>query len=283
MRWENGTWEWDLRWRRELRARDVEASKNLVACLFDPDPCAGVKDRWTWRADKDGEYTTKSAYSVIKASRITFQPVITNKEELAKIWDTPAIQKAKVLAWRILRRRLPTCDNLRKRNVLLGVEEATCNACFHKLESIEHVFLLCPKTGMLWDKIQKWLGCSAARPQSISSHFQTFTHLGGGKESELFLKALWMCTIWVLWKKRNESRFEGKGWQIDGALMEVKRRSWSWANEFSSLGKDFSFCNWCSDDLLSRLICDARLHPRVVNYHKKKCGHNNQLRPKKKK
>ena len=28
--------------------------------------------------------------------------------------------------------------------------------------------------------------------------------------------------------------------------------------------------------------CYARLHPRAVNCRKKKCGHSNQLRPKKK-
>ncbi|KAF2566290.1 hypothetical protein F2Q68_00028036 [Brassica cretica] len=31
-----------------------------------------------------------------------------------------------------------------------------------------------------------------------------------------------------------------------------------------------------------RPLCYARLHPRAVNCRKKKCGHSNQLRPKKK-
>ncbi|CAK9137207.1 unnamed protein product [Ilex paraguariensis] len=35
------------------------------------------------------------------------------------------------------------------------------------------------------------------------------------------------------------------------------------------------------DDTTS-LRCYARLHPRAVNCRKKKCGHSNQLRPKKK-
>ena len=38
-------------------------------------------------------------------------------------------------------------------------------------------------------------------------------------------------------------------------------------------------------DLTTRSLlcrCYARLHPRAVNCRKKKCGHTNQLRPKKK-
>ncbi|GMP61078.1 hypothetical protein CsSME_00023686 [Camellia sinensis var. sinensis] len=34
--------------------------------------------------------------------------------------------------------------------------------------------------------------------------------------------------------------------------------------------------------LLDCFRCYARLHPRAVNCRKKKCGHSNQLRPKKK-
>jgi ribosomal protein L40E len=34
--------------------------------------------------------------------------------------------------------------------------------------------------------------------------------------------------------------------------------------------------------LTLRNRCYARLHPRAVNCRKKKCGHTNQLRPKKK-
>ncbi|KAH7512188.1 hypothetical protein FEM48_Zijuj12G0063900 [Ziziphus jujuba var. spinosa] len=38
----------------------------------------------------------------------------------------------------------------------------------------------------------------------------------------------------------------------------------------------------CSSCNCSENICYARLHPRAVNCRKKKCGHSNQLRPKKK-
>ncbi|XP_057792983.1 uncharacterized protein LOC131009585 [Salvia miltiorrhiza] len=147
-------------------------------------------------------------------------PTTFNKEMIAKVWDTPAPQKARVTAWRILRNRLPICDNLRKRNIPMVDEEIMCNMCFHQIETTNHLFLLCPKTGVVWDEIQRWLGVSAARPHCAVSHLDFFAHLGRGKKSQKFLTALWICIIWLLWKRRNESRFEGKAWDIKNTIYD---------------------------------------------------------------
>ncbi|XP_057803597.1 uncharacterized protein LOC131018929 [Salvia miltiorrhiza] len=215
---------------------------------------SGNRERWIWKASKGGDYTTKSAYSAIKASRNESTSTISNSDTLASIWTTTATHKAKVTAWRILRSRLPTCDNLRKRNVPLGVEEMTCNSCFHSPESVEHVFLTCPKTVMVWNRVKTWIGSRPAHPQGIDSHFYTFTHLDKGKNCENFLKALWICTTWLIWKRRNETRFEGKQWSIDGLILEIQARTWSWNKVFMFSRKDFSFRDWSSNELLAKLL-----------------------------
>lgn len=40
--------------------------------------------------------------------------------------------------------------------------------------------------------------------------------------------------------------------------------------------------SWLMCNTLQSCRCYARLHPRAINCRKKKCGHTNQLRPKKK-
>ncbi|XP_057803416.1 uncharacterized protein LOC131018725 [Salvia miltiorrhiza] len=146
-KWISGEWKCEMRWRRELRDCEVEGTNALVTFISDFTLCAGTEDCWMWTAAKDGKYTTKSAYLAIKAARSSTQSAASNNEALSMIWDTPAIHKAKVVAWRILRSRLPSCDNLKKRNVPMTVEELGCSACFQCLETIEHVFLNYPKTG----------------------------------------------------------------------------------------------------------------------------------------
>ncbi|XP_057803544.1 uncharacterized protein LOC131018864 [Salvia miltiorrhiza] len=140
---------------------------------------------------------------------------------LKRVWDTPTPQKARVTSWRILRNRLPTCDNLRKRNILVGEEEGWSNACCNQFESIAHVFLTCPKSEAVWIKMQKWLRVSAPHPQNIIAHFDAFTNMGK-KKSCKFLSALWMCVNWMLWKYRNDSRFDDKTWEIQSFIREIR-------------------------------------------------------------
>ncbi|XP_057793038.1 uncharacterized protein LOC131009642 [Salvia miltiorrhiza] len=230
------------------------ATNSLLSVISDVCPSAGIDDQWIWCGTKDGSFSTKTAYMAIKASRNATAPAVINEKELAMVWDTPAIHKARVNAWRILKNRMPTCDNLGKRSVPLTTEEMTCNACFHSPESANHTFLSCPKSERVWDEVQRWMGITSARPRLIASHFVTFIHMGRGKRIEKLLKAIWMCTNWILWKRRNESRFEGRPWTIDSVISEIKARIWSWNYEFCIVEKGLSFSSWSSNDLLLKLM-----------------------------
>ncbi|KAG6513222.1 hypothetical protein ZIOFF_023534 [Zingiber officinale] len=72
-----------------------------------------------------------------------------------------------------------------------------------------------------------------------------------------------------------------RGGIIEPSLMALARK----------YNQEKMICRKYSDDYLRRIVhnhafifsrCYARLHPRAVNCRKKKCGHSNQLRPKKK-
>ncbi|XP_057810311.1 uncharacterized protein LOC131024792 [Salvia miltiorrhiza] len=194
-RWVEGKWEWEFLWRRELFERERGAIESLSEYLSVFVPCAGKKDKWTWKATKDGEFSTKSAYQII-ATTITEEPTTnTPVDLLATVWKSPIPHKAKVHAWRCLRNRLATCDNLIKRNVAVNVEESWCNGCVASEETANHLFLHCHKVQQVWDEIQKWIGISSARPMKLEQHYNWFIHLGKGKKSGNMLKAVWICTV----------------------------------------------------------------------------------------
>ncbi|XP_057779422.1 uncharacterized protein LOC130998000 [Salvia miltiorrhiza] len=232
--------------RRVLFDREVTASNDLLSFISGTSPITGCADGWIWRATKEGMYTTKSAYEVIKGLGNEALLESCNRERLAKIWNIQAPQKTRVTTWRILRDRLPTCENLRKRNIPLGEEEIMCNACCQHLETTNHLLLSCPKTEKVWIGIHWWLGIKAAWPQSVEAHFDLFTNLDKGNEGRLFLATVWVCTTWLLWKRRNESRFEGKNWEINDVIEEVKVRMWSWNKIFGLLDKEISSQAWFS-------------------------------------
>ncbi|XP_057790730.1 uncharacterized protein LOC131007831 [Salvia miltiorrhiza] len=254
-KWVNGEWVWEVKWRRDLFDRESVAVNNLFAAIADVKICAGGGvDRWTWRAAKEGAFTTRTAYLLIKNARSVDGPTIANKDLLANVWSPPAAFKTKVFSWRALRRRLPTCANLIKKNVPLEIVETSCNACFHPSETEDHVLLQCPKAQAVWDRIQNWLGCQSARHHDITVHFNSFSFLGKGKKIRNLLKALWMCTCWSIWKQRNSSRFEGKVQSVDSLVSEVKARCWTWFCVFKIVGFVCNFEEWCSPGLLAKLM-----------------------------
>ncbi|XP_057779431.1 uncharacterized protein LOC130998010 [Salvia miltiorrhiza] len=211
---------------------------------------ADSKDTWKWKATKDGEFTTKSAYSILEASNTESHSPQLHIEALSNVWDVPAPHKARVTAWRCLRNRLATCDNLVKRQVVLDTVERRCNACFSSEETADHLFLFCPKAVMVWDSIQRWLGVQTVRPGNVAQHFTSFFHLGREKKSKKVLKALWIGTVWLLWKKRNESRFDGEVWEVSCLVLEVKGRLWSWIKIFNLHVVEVDFGVWCSHDFV---------------------------------
>ncbi|XP_057793171.1 uncharacterized protein LOC131009780 [Salvia miltiorrhiza] len=245
-RWAGGTWVWEFQWRRELFEWEKEMANALTVFISECVPNAGKKDEWRWKRSKDGRFSTKSAFETFMESRNVPPSDPESNTLLAKVWDAPTPHKVQVTAWRCLRNRLATCDNLVKRKVGLEEGEEWCNGCIWRTETADHLFLLCPKAQQVWDALERWMVYSSASPSTITQHFTLFINRGRGKRTENLLKALWMCTIWLLWKRRNESRFEGKVWEVQNLIAEIKGRVWSWLVIFNGLDTDVSFQVWCS-------------------------------------
>ncbi|XP_057793926.1 uncharacterized protein LOC131010427 [Salvia miltiorrhiza] len=253
-RWEEGSWKWELKWRRTLRETEMEAVNLLTSFISPFVLIADSDDGWSWSASTDGKFTTKLAYEAIKTRRSEITAQSTEALAAASVWQTLAPQKAVVNAWIILRRRLPTCDELRKWNINLGDGEVVCKQCFSHNESINHVFTLCSRTQEVWNEIQLWIGIQIARPSTSVEHWRSFCYFCKNKTIGKLLKAIWVGCCWLLWQKRNGKRFEGKDWEGKDVVLELKARIWSWNRCFGILNNEMEFSSWSSNDLISRIL-----------------------------
>ncbi|XP_057779594.1 uncharacterized protein LOC130998180 [Salvia miltiorrhiza] len=217
-RWEEGRWKWELKWCRTLRETEMEAVNLLISFIFSFLLDADLEDRWTWSASTDGKFTTKSAYEVIQARRSQNVAQSADTQAAASVWQTLAPQKAVANAWRIMRKRLPTCDELRKRNINLGDGEV--------------VFRLA----------------------SPVEHWRSFCYFCKDKRIGKLLKAIWVGCCWLLWQRRNGKRFEGKDWETKNLVLELKARLWSWNRCFGILNNEMEFSSWSSNDLISQIL-----------------------------
>ncbi|KAH1215225.1 putative ribonuclease H protein [Glycine max] len=148
----------------------------VVSFLKDVD-CKSIQpqyeDQWVWSADQRGQYTARSAYIVMRGD-------ISEETEggaFQELWKLKIPNKISAFVWRLLKDRLPTRVNLRRRQV--EVEDSTCPFCRNMEESARHLFFQCSGILPVWWESLSWTNTVGAFPQNPKQHF--LYHIGGMK------------------------------------------------------------------------------------------------------
>jgi len=158
-------WEWDFKWRRHLFDSEVpmaDSFLNDVGCIrIQP----SSRDDWIWQLDPSGQYTVKSAYVALRGN-------ITEGDDCADfedLWKLRIPSKVAVFVWRLLRDRLPTKVNLRRRHV--EINDLQCPFCRSTEEDAAHIFLHCSKITPIWGESMSWVSILSVFPQLPRQHF----------------------------------------------------------------------------------------------------------------
>jgi hypothetical protein len=129
-----------------------------------------VDDQWLWRHDPGSGYTVRGAYALLTRTAVPVKEATTTL-----IWHKQVLVKASVLAWRVLRNRLPTGDNLERRHIIAPTAHFCATGC-GGVETTQHMFLYYPVLAPLWGLIRSWVGIFSADPLSIKDHFVQFSY-----------------------------------------------------------------------------------------------------------
>jgi hypothetical protein len=136
--WEEGGASWQ--WRRQLWEEE-EMLGECTSLLYDIVLQTNISDSWVWRHDIDGGYSVRGAYALLTRVDVANEVVVFNL-----IWHKLVPLKVSMLAWRLLRNRLPTKDNLVTHNIIFHEASLCVNGCC-TLETTNHlslVFCFCP-------------------------------------------------------------------------------------------------------------------------------------------
>jgi len=205
-----------------------------------------LSDRWLWDSDSDAGYTLRSAYQQLTTHVEAEPPEVTTGD---LIWHKQVLLKASIFAWRLLRDRLPTKNNLLRRGVV-DAEAVMCVTGCGLEESAPHLFIHCPIFGTLWQHIRSWIGMSGVDPLTIDDHFTQFIHSSGhSKARRFFLQLIWLLCVWLVWNERNNILYNNIQANIDQLVEKVKFNSLWWlkANKSTLV---FDTHRWWSDPLL---------------------------------
>ena len=140
----NSGWEWKLTWRRDLFDSKVEMADTFIGEISQQQVQPHREDSWIWKHDQSGSYSTKSGYDLIRRELTG----ANHDSDFVDLWKLKISTKAAMFAWRLIRDKLPTRMNLRRRQVL--VNDSVCPLCGLQEEEAAHLFFSCSKSLPLW-------------------------------------------------------------------------------------------------------------------------------------
>ena len=161
-----------------------------------------------------------------------------------ELWKLKISAKSSVFAWRLIRDRLPTKLNLRRRQV--EVSELLCPFFSNHEEDAAHLFFNCSKILPLWWESLSWINIVTALPQNPRDHF---LHHGngivGGIKSTRW-KCWWVALTWTIWQQRNKIVLQNEVFNGSKVLDDAILLTWTW---LKSMEKDFvlHFNQWSSN------------------------------------
>lgn len=167
-------------------------------------------DKWMWKLDDSGAFSVSSAYKRLEG-RVLNELVWWEDEKgvFELLWKSPAPSKVVAFAWRAFLNRVPTKANLVLRNVLGPEEQPLCAFCNRMEESALHLFLHCKVAYAVWLKLMRWLNQFFISPPNLFIHWKCWHGQERDKKVINGKGIIWLATIWVLWKTRNDKVFNG--------------------------------------------------------------------------
>ena len=176
-------WEWKLVWRRALFDCEVQMADNFLGELSQLQIQPHKEDKWIWKLDRSGYYSTQSGYNLLWGE----QSGADQNSDFADIWKLKIPAKSAVFAWRLIRDRLPTKLNLSRRQVM--VNDLMCPFCGRVEEEAAHLFFNCNNILPLWWESLSWVDLVTTLPQNPKDNY--LQHVLGFAEGKKLKR--WRC------------------------------------------------------------------------------------------
>ncbi|KAL8459447.1 hypothetical protein ACS0TY_036799 [Phlomoides rotata] len=224
--WGREDWEWKLVWSRNLRGREVSCANDLMQFINRVKLKQLEEDRWRWSLSTDGIYSTKKAYRKLMENAVGSDDDDKN-QAYELLWRSATTRRTQAIVWKVLRQRMPTREDLRRRGIIQGNGDTTCVLCGEEEENLNHLFFECKFANNIWWNIYHWTGISTAPQRNPIEHFLQHSATLGSNDVCLG-STIWIGTIWYIWKCRNERVFEGTVPSLGKITDEIKARTWSW-------------------------------------------------------
>ncbi|XP_011083922.1 uncharacterized protein LOC105166312 [Sesamum indicum] len=201
VQWVNGAylrgasiWDWQSKKGDSPLLQRLADIRNRVVTDFGS-PEAAIVEMTRWSTPKGLQ--TSRAYEY-------FRPKLARQPWKAAIWKAFIPPKYSFILWLGLRGRLATRDRLG-----FLQEEDLCSLCINTKESAKHLFFECPFSNFVWARIRHWIGINRTMSTLQSAVKWLKKEKTGSSVQNKARHLALACTVYTLWRQRNEVIFEG--------------------------------------------------------------------------
>ncbi|RVW96808.1 Transposon TX1 uncharacterized 149 kDa protein [Vitis vinifera] len=137
-------------------------------------------------------------------SSVRFSPSLADSRAWSLSSSGPRLDSS---SWKV-----NTNDKLQLRRPYKSLCPQWCILCKGNGESIDHLFLHCPVTIGLWNKLFKLAGLVWVPPRSFEDMLViAFKGLGNSLRGKTLWQVACLTLVWIVWQERNNRIFEDKG------------------------------------------------------------------------
>lgn len=166
-----------------------------------------TQDEALWKWTTNGIFSVKSAYKAIKD-----EPTVAT--DIPRIWATKAPPRFRVFAWLMIKNRILTVDNLRRKGFILVNR---CYMCEKQEETVRHLLFEC-ETARLIQTIM------ITAYQIRMPRFRQDTHPLLSKDYTAKEKSLFLIAQFVIWRDRCAKVFRDSKTTIPELLAQIREQ-----------------------------------------------------------
>ncbi|KAL4570624.1 hypothetical protein LXL04_026282 [Taraxacum kok-saghyz] len=215
---ENPSYNW--KWKKARLSTEEDIERLCCEFILQEMHLSNEVDTWVWKTGTVDQFSVKSIRSLWESSKYP-------ELEYKHWWNNWVPLKVNFLGWRAVLNRLPSKQELKKRQVT--IPSTNCDLCNMAEETCEHILIQCSWTEEIWALVRDWCGMDFTGTHTMEQRIEASLKMGqDNKKKKKTANAIVLVTLWTIWKARNKKTFNGRRtppWRI---IEEIKSQSYLW-------------------------------------------------------
>ncbi|CAN0922513.1 Putative ribonuclease H protein At1g65750 [Linum grandiflorum] len=154
----------------------------------------------SWSLESSGRFSVRSLRS--KCTRDKFPGVVGFPHYT--IWIPSVPTKVQCFVWLVYYKRIATVDNLQRRGLQMVNR---CVLCLEDLESVDHLFLHCKFSSLVWSKVCSLLSIHGPGSYDCAGFILAWNGFNCQPHFAAYMKVILHAFCWTIWGERNNRIF----------------------------------------------------------------------------